>query len=135
MINKLESIFTKENIFEIFRFGYVGLFITLSYCVLLLILIDYNDFNYFFSNIFVIIVTSFMSFYGHKIITFKRNNKTNKQEVAKFIIQVILTFIISNSLLTIGYKLDIVSWVVIFVTGFTIPVLNFILMRFWIFKE
>ena len=135
MINKIELIFSKENIFEILRFGYVGLSITLTYCILLIFLVDYNDLNYLISNILVICLTSVMSFYGHKFITFKKENKTNSSEVKKFLFQIILTFIVSNTLLTIGYSLEIPSWLVISITGITIPLINFILMRFWIFKK
>ena len=135
MINKFDLIFKKENIFEVFRFGIIGIFVTLAYCLLLIILIDYYNQNYILSNIIVICITSAMSFYGHKLITFRKVNKTNLGEVTKFSFQVILTFIVSNTLLTLGYKLGFVSWLVILTTGITIPIINFILMRFWIFKK
>ena len=39
MLGKISHIIKKENIFEIFRFGSVGIIITFSYCIFLLILI------------------------------------------------------------------------------------------------
>jgi len=134
MLGKISHIIKKENIFEIFRFGSVGIIITFSYCIFLLILIDFLKIQFYLSNIIVVTITSFMSFYGHKLITFRKKNKANYIEVSKFLIQVLLTFFLSNLILTIGYNLEITSWVVILITGITIPICNFLLMRLWVFK-
>ncbi len=135
MINKIELMLSKNNIFELIRFGIVGLFITITYCILLILLIDFFFVNFYISNILVICVTSVMSFYGHKLITFQKENKTTSSEIYKFIFQILLTFVVSNIMLTLGYSLNIKSWLVIIVTGVTIPIINFIMMRFWIFKK
>lgn len=125
----------KSNFFETLRFAGVGIFITLVYSLLLLIFLDYYNFHPYLSNIIVVFITSLLSFNLHKNITFKKKDSLESTELIKFFMQVLITLFISSLLLKIGSFLNIQNIIIVLAIGILIPMVNYIIMKFWVFKK
>jgi len=135
MFAKILLLITKKNIYQIIRFSVVGLFVTLSYCFVLILLVDYYKIDFYISNILSICLSSPLAFYLHKFITFRKRNNTNLLEASKFFTQVACVFSISNLFIALGSYFNILNWVIVLIIGMVIPVINFFLMRFWVFVK
>lgn len=125
----------KSNFFETLRFAGVGIFITLVYSLLLLICLDYYNFHPYLSNIIIVFITSLLSFNLHKNITFKKKDSLESTELIKFFMQVLITLFISSLLLKIGSFLNIQNIIIVLAIGILIPMVNYIIMKFWVFKK
>lgn len=125
----------KTNFSETLRFAGVGIFITLVYCLILLICLDYYNFHPYLSNIIIVFITSILSFSLHKNITFKKKNSFESKELLRFSMQVLVTLFISNLLIKIGSFFNIKNIIIVFTIGILIPMVNYIIMKFWVFKK
>ena len=125
----------KSNFFETLRFAGVGIFITLVYSLLLLICLDYYNFHPYLSNIIIVFITSLLSFNLHKNITFKKKDSLESAELIKFFMQILITLFISSLLLKIGSFLNIQNIIIVLAIGILIPMVNYIIMKFWVFKK
>lgn len=128
------KLLSKSLILEWIKFGFVGIFITIFYSFSLFFLLELNFFHHQVSNIIVLTCSSVMSFYGHKYITFKSINEKTSNQFKKFIFQVIITFFVSSFMLGSLLDFGIPNYIVVAIITFIIPVINYILMKFWIFK-
>jgi putative flippase GtrA len=128
------KLLSKSLVLEWIKFGFVGIFITIFYSLSLFFLLEFNFFHHQLSNIIVLACSSLMSFYGHKYITFRSINKNTSNQLKKFIFQVFITFCVSSFMLSSLLDLGIPNYIVVTSITLIIPVINYILMKFWIFK-
>lgn len=128
------KLLSKSLILEWIKFSLVGIVITIFYSLSLFFLLELSFFHHQVSNILVLACSSVMSFYGHKYITFRNISKNTYSQLKKFIFQVIITFCVSSFLLSslLGFGME--NYIVVIIITFIIPVINYILMKFWIFK-
>ena len=135
MIRKIKPYFNRQNVEEVFRFGIVGLVVLVSYYFSLLFLIEVIKIHYLTSNIITVCITSIISFIGHKYITFHSHNKPSLQEIILFIIQAIVSFFVSSLILYSGYLLKLETRISALAVVITIPIINFFIMKFLVFKK
>ncbi len=135
MIKKILFHFNKNNIREIFSFGLVGITVTTAYYFFLLFLIDIAKIQYFVANVIATSIMSIFAFFGHKYLTFRSKTKPSLQEVVLFIIQLSISFPISSVILHIGHLMKFETWISALVVVFVIPIINFFVMKFLIFKD
>ena len=128
------KLLSKSLILEWIKFSLVGIVITIFYSLSLFFLLELSLFHHQVSNILVLACSAVMSFYGHKYITFRNISKNTYSQLKKFIFQVIITFCVSSLLLSslLGFGME--NYIVVIIIIFIIPVINYILMKFWIFK-
>lgn len=131
-MNKLKD---NKNLFQFIKFGLVGCSNTLISLIIYYVLLYFNV-NYILAYIVGFIVSVLNAYYWNNKYVFKNSISNQKKKMLKTFLAYGITFILSNLLLFIQVNYLNISKVVapVICLFVTIP-LNFIINKFWTFKE
>lgn len=113
------------------RFIFIGGSATLVHSVIALLLITVvSSVNLYLANSIAFGCAFFVSFYGHKHITFKKNGS-----ILKFFMVSFMGFILNNTILTGAVYLGTSRSIGIIIATVSVPVVTYIVSSLWVFKS
>jgi len=124
------------HVLQFVRFGIVGLIAALThYLVVIQLIQPPYQVALKYANLLAFIIAFWVSYFGHRIFTFKATHLKHRETLKKFIVVAGLGFILNESLLLISHHyLDTqVSLLVIFSIGIT-AIFTFLLNRYFAFQ-
>ena len=131
MLNKLHK---RELLRQILVFGVVGVCATLTHYLVALGSVTYLSIPVYLANLLGYLTAVGVSLYGHARFSFKMT--VNKSLLNKFILVSVGTFLGSEILLFVmESELSLPHEISLGVVVVTIPVISFILNKFWVFTH
>lgn len=131
----MKSLLNNKKLMQFIKFGIVGCSNTVISLAIYYILLYFNV-NYIIANVVGFVVSVLNAYFWNNKYVFKNNNNNTKSKLFKTYLAYGITFILSNTLLYLQVEMLNISEIVapIICLFVTIP-LNFILNKFWTFKE
>ncbi|ENX33451.1 hypothetical protein F889_02111 [Acinetobacter colistiniresistens] len=126
----------QTHFLQFFRFGIVGLIAACThYLVVILLIQPQYQIALKYANLFAFLIAFWISYFGHRIFTFKATHLQHRETLKKFIVVAGLGFIFNESLLLIShhYLETEISLLVIFSIGIT-SLFTFLLNRYFAFQ-
>lgn len=123
----------RNNFKEIIFFGIVGVLATATHYLVALVLLETSYINLYVANLMGYSCAVAVSFVGHSLLTFRVGLKI--KFLGPFIVVSISTFILSECILWLleeGLELD--PRFSLGVVVVSIPVLSYVLNKFWVYK-
>ena len=126
----------QTHVLQFFRFGIVGLIAALSHYFLVILLIrPQYQVSLKYANLLAFLAAFWVSYFGHRIFTFKAIHLKHRETLKKFIVVAGLGFMLNESVLLISHHyLDTpISILIIFSVGIT-SIFTFLLNRYFAFQ-
>ena len=129
----LKNIWAKFHLREIIAFGFVGGLATITHYFCALISHEWLQLPLYIANLTGYLCAVGMSFIGHSKLTFQVN--MSHSLFRRFILMSVATFGFSELLLwSLESGLQLPARIVMLAVVFTIPVISYLLNRFWVYR-
>lgn len=124
----------RNNIKEIFFFGVVGVFATVTHYICALMAHEQVHLNLYAANLVGYLCAVAVSFIGHSLLTFNVGLKL--KFLGPFVLVSVSTFLFSECILWILEKsIQLDHRISIGIVVVTIPVISYILNKCWVYKS
>lgn len=122
--------------FQLARYGMVGVTVTLIHNFIYYLLMNNNNWTSTINNLISFMICIQMSYWGHRMITFMNPATTKtKSTLKKFVSVACFNLLISS---TVSYIfIDVLDYNYKYMIIFNVsclPLISFLVMKFWIFK-
>lgn len=113
------------------RFAIIGLLATAVHLSLVrLYFFSINQPSEYIANIIGFSVAFLVSYLGHRHFTFRQ-----KGDFFKFLVVAFVGFILNNAILaSLLHQARLTGWLAVTVSTLCVPIITFILAKFWVFK-
>jgi len=133
-LKQLASKFDAAFLFQLIRFGFVGVAATLTHYIVSIVGVEQLHLSLYLANLLGYIVAVVVSFLGHSKFTFQVN--ASMKLFSKFIVVSLSALALSELLiLLLESTLQLSHRISMLVVVATIPVFTFIMSRLWVYKE
>lgn len=120
---------------ELVSFGFVGGLATLSYLVFFLLFKHWLNWPLAWLSVMAYGVGLIISYFGQSRLTFKNVND-GKKEVSRFLLSALLGVLLSVAFMDYGVETGLIPlWGGLLSICVLIPLLNFFLMKLWVFES
>ncbi|MCU4583047.1 GtrA family protein [Acinetobacter gyllenbergii] len=126
----------QTHVLQLCRFGIVGLIAALSHYLLVILLIrPQYQVSLKYANLFAFFIAFWVSYFGHRILTFQATHLQHRETLKKFIVVAGLGFMLNESVLLVSqHYFDLpISMLVICSIGIT-SIFTFLLNRYFAFQ-
>lgn len=132
MLNKLKAHQHYNKLREVFFFGLVGVGATLTHYFAALASVEWASLNVFIANLIGYCTAVLLSFFGHSRLSFQVT--MTKSRFTKFVITSVATFCTSQVLLAGLNSMAMSERISLLIVVFSIPVISYLVNKFWVFK-
>ncbi|WP_425353812.1 GtrA family protein [Ancylobacter gelatini] len=119
---------------QIIIFGIIGVFNTLSYLILANAFYYILGWGELFSSYLAYFIMLPISFFGHRFLTFGSAGRISA-EGGKFLFVQLCNLLVIWGCYSIAAAQSWSAWIVFALTSVIIPLVNFIIFRFWVFTH
>ena len=134
LLHKLTNPRARSHLREVFFFGIVGVTATCTHYFCALVLVTILQFNVYVSNILGYLSAVMLSWFGHSFLSFR--TAPSLERFKRFCLVSALTFSLSQGILFVAE--DLFHWPAkysLVVVVMSIPVISFVLNKFWVFRS
>jgi len=126
----------KKIFFQLCRFGTIGVLATITHSIVLIFLVEKMSWQPFFGNIMAFLVAVQVSFWGHKLFSFRNKDKSTIKMFSSFVVVAL-----------VGLSLnEIVFWIIVNLMSYSyfwalgivvsvIPLMQFFIIKKFIFRN
>lgn len=133
-VKSLSNLMAKFHFREVIAFGFVGGLATVTHYVCAIISNELLSIELYLANIIGYLCAVGVSFIGHSKLTFQQN--MNQALFRRFCIMSVATFALSELLLCyLESGLMLPTRIVMLIVVVTIPVISYLLNKFWVFQR
>ena len=131
----MKKLIYNKKLIQFIKFGIVGCSNTIISLAIYYVLVYFNV-NYIIANGIGFIVSVLNAYFWNNKYVFKNNNNNTKLKLFKTYLSYGITFILGNFLLYLQVDILSISKIIAPIINLVITIpLNFILNKFWTFKE
>ncbi|OGH51478.1 MAG: hypothetical protein A3G13_01880 [Candidatus Levybacteria bacterium RIFCSPLOWO2_12_FULL_37_7] len=119
---------------QLFRFGIVGITATSFYFLFSVLSVSFFGFDPRIINPTAVTLSAMLSYLGHHYITFRHKGR-HRESLPKFIIQLIMAYVITQLILHVILTLQLSYIVALIINTVTMPMGSFMFMKFYVFAN
>lgn len=132
---KIINLIEKYNLWQVARYGFVGLFVASAHALTAFSAHHYLDIDPTLSNFLGFIVGAFLSYLGSYYFTFQRTDG-HKKSLPRFAAVWIIGFAINVGLFKVLLtEFNIPFMINVFVAIILTPIAQFLALKFWAFRD
>lgn len=120
---------------QLLRFGIVGALAAVVHFSIVVIFVQTHMLQPLTANIFAFLVAFQVSYWGHRQWTFQGTQTSHRVAFSKLFLVGSVTFIANEGLFYFFLLLNFSYPVALFLVLLILPLANFLLGKFWVFKE
>jgi putative flippase GtrA len=131
---RLEKINTYIPLFQIFRFGMVGLLAAAIHFTVVVYLVQIWHFVPLTANIFGFVVSFQMSYWGHRLWTFNHSAALHRVVFPKLLLVQVMNLAANESLFYLFLTFNLPYPIALLIVLTILPIFTFLSSKWWVFK-
>lgn len=132
----ITKVLNQKIFFELCRFGMVGGMAAIVNLIGVIFFVETFSLDPLLANVFAFCIAFFVSFFGHRLWSFKAHDTVIKKSLVKFLCVAIAGFLMSEALYFIFYKIIKLHYIpALILVLFIVPPITFLLSKFWAFSK